>query len=99
MRSREDRRCRLPLKLTDGEPRVLSGGEDFLVLLDECTDERLQLVERRAAALDVLLEGERQLSALLQLAPEQYERPEYEAAEERVEVRGPRGHDSRLRDL
>jgi hypothetical protein len=30
-----------PLKLNDGEPRVLPGGEDFLVLLDECTDERL----------------------------------------------------------
>ncbi len=48
--------------------------------------------------LDVLLEGERQLGALLELAPENDERSEDEAPEERVQVRRAHGHTFPVRD-
>jgi hypothetical protein len=98
VRPREDRCGRLAAELLEGEARVVSSGQDRLVLLDERTDERLELVQRGPAPLDVLLEGERQLGSLLELASEQHERAEHEATEERIEVRGPHGHDSGVRE-
>jgi hypothetical protein len=90
----EDRRGRLAPELLYGDKRVLACAKDGLPLLDERAHERLQLVQGRAAALDVLLERERQLGALLQLAPEDDEGPEDEAAEKRIEVRRSHGHAS-----
>ena len=89
---REDRRRRLARELLEREPGVLAPAQQRLALLDEAADERAELVERRPAALDVLLEGERELGALLELAAEHDERAEDEATEERVEMGRAHGH-------
>jgi hypothetical protein len=49
--------------------------------------------------LNVLLEGERELGAFLQLATEDDERSEDETSKERIEVRRAYGHVSRVRGL
>ena len=87
MGAREDRRGRLAPKLLDCESRVVPRPQHRLALLDERTHERTELVQRRPAALDVLLEREGKLGSLLELAPEHDERAEDESTEERVEVR------------
>jgi hypothetical protein len=88
----EDRSSRLAAKLLDGEPNVLASSQHRLALLDERTNERAQLVQRGPASLNVLLEGEREIPTLLQLAPEHHERSEDEPAKERVEMRCAHGH-------
>ena len=60
--------------------------------LDEAAHERAVLVERRPAALAVLLEGERQLLPVLELAAEHDKGAEDEVAEGRVEVRSSDRH-------
>ena len=86
MRAREDRRSGLPAQLLDREPRVVARAQKRLALLDERAHERPQLVQRRAPPLDVLLERERELGAVLELAPEHDERPEREPAEQRIQM-------------
>src|SRR6185436_5226904 len=94
VRAREDRRGRLSAELLERQPGVLAGGKLVLAWLDERANEWLELVQRRPAALDVLFEGERELGALLELTPEQDERPEREPAEERIEMGCAHGHAS-----
>ena len=91
---REDRCRGLAPELLDGEPRIVARAQHRLALLDEGAHEGPELVQRRPTPLDVLLERERQLDALLELAPEHDEGAEDEAAEERVQVRGAYGHAS-----
>ena len=54
--------------------------------------ERPKLVQSGPLPLDVLLEGERELGALLELAPEDDERAEGEATKQRIEMRRASGH-------
>ena len=89
---REDRRRRLARELLERETGVLPPAQEGLAVLDEAADERAQLVERRPAALEVLLEGERKVRALLELTAEHDERAEDETAEERVEMGSAHGH-------
>lgn len=83
----EDRGGRLPAQLLDGDTRVLASSEERLPLLDERANEWAQLVQRGAAALAMLLEREREIGAVLELAPEHDERPEDEPPEVRIEMR------------
>jgi hypothetical protein len=92
MRVREDRRSRLAPELLDREPSVLACAQDRLTLLDERADQRAKLVESGPASLHVLLEGERKIGTLLELASENDERSEDESAKQRVEVGGAHGH-------
>ena len=95
MSSREDRGRRLSTELFDRKRHVVTHPEQRLPLLDERAHERPELVQRRPLSLGVLLEREREVGALLQLAPEHDERAEDESSEQRVEVRRAHGHDSR----
>jgi hypothetical protein len=52
----------------------------------------MQLVEGRPSTLDVLLEGEREVGALLELASEDDERAQDEPTKERVQMGGAHGH-------
>ena len=94
MSLREDRRRRLTSQLLEREESVLARAKHRLALLDERPHERTELVERGPGALDVLLEGERELGALLEVAAEHDERAEDEAAEQRIEMRCAYDHDS-----
>ena len=88
----EDGGRRLAPELLDRESRILARSQHRLALLDEGAHQRPELVQRRPAALDVLLEREGKLRTLLELAPEHDERAEDESAEERVEMRRAYGH-------
>ena len=88
----EDRRGGLAGELVERETSVFTRPQQRLALLDERTHERAQLVQRRPLPLDVLLERERQLGALLELPAENDEGPEDEAAQERIEMRRAHGH-------
>jgi hypothetical protein len=88
----EDRSGRLAAKLLDGEPSVLASSQHRLPLLYERTDQRAQLVQRRPTTLYVLLEREREIPTLLQLAPENHERTEDESPKERIQMRCAHGH-------
>ena len=62
------------------------------LLLDEAADERPVLVERGAAAGRVLLEGEREISAAVQLLEESAERAEAKGPETVEELRSAHDH-------
>ena len=94
MRLREDRRGRLAPELLESEESVLACPEHGLALLNEGTHEGAQLVQRGPGALDVLLEGERELRTLLEVAAENDEGAEDEAPKERVQVGRAHGHGS-----
>ena len=94
---REDRGSGLAPQLLEGEQRVLARAQHRFALLDERAHEWSQLVERGPGALDVLLERERQLRALLEVPPEHDEGAEGEATEERVQMRRAHGHRFPLR--
>src|SRR5262249_7153594 len=92
----EDRRGRLAGELLEGESRVGQLLEPVRPGLDERTDERPVLVERRPARRRVLLEGELESRASLLLERELGEGAETEQAQGAIEVRRPQ-HASRLR--
>src|SRR5262249_25531914 len=82
----EDARSRLLQEVCDGvlnvDPRKESRGRR----LDETAHERPVFVERRSAVRAMLLEGERELYPVLELAREDGEGAEAEAAERVVKV-------------
>ena len=88
----EDRRRGLAAELLEREPGVLADAQGRLPLLDERTDQRTELVQHGASALDVLLEGEGKLGSLLEVAAEHDERAEHEAPEDRIQVRRAHRH-------
>ena len=79
MRAREDRGGRLAQQLVERDPGVVALRERVRARLDERAHERPVLVERRPVPLDVLLERERQVVALLERAAEEDERAQAEA--------------------
>jgi len=79
--AREDARGRLAAQVVHGESRVLAGGERGCARLEERTDERAVLVERGTPELRVLLEGEREVGAAVELRAEHAEGSEAEATE------------------
>ena len=91
----EDSGRRLACELLERETRVLSSTQERLTVLDERADERAQLVQCRALALDVLLEGERKVCSLLELPTEHDESAEDETTEEWVQMRSAHSHDFR----
>jgi hypothetical protein len=80
---REDRRGGLVLQVLDRVARIGQAAQRRRLLLDERAHERPVLVQRRAAASRMLLEGERDLRAALGR-----ERREAERAQRLVQVRG-----------
>ena len=76
----------------DREPRVLSAREALRPRLHELPDERPVLVQRRAPGAFVLLEGERQLGAVAEVAVEDGEGAQTEGAQRVVEVRRADAH-------
>ena len=95
MRVREDARRRLAQQIGHGVLDVDPREEPLRACLDEPAHERPVLVERRPAVRAVLLEGEREIGAVLEVAGEDGEGTEAEAAERVVEVR--RAHPALLR--
>ena len=93
MRAREDRGGRLAQQLVDRELRVGSRSQRVCAVLDERLHERAVLVERRLRVGGVLLEGERQLGAALDLREQRAERPEAESPQSVVQLRSAHGHD------
>ena len=91
----EDPRRRLAQQVGDGVLDVDPREEPLGARLDEAAHERAVLVERRPAVRAVLLEREREVGAVLELAREDGEGAEAEAAERVVEVR--RAHPRLLR--
>ena len=87
MRAREDRRRRLAPQLLERDRRVFPLRELRAAGVDVRADERAVLVERWPAARAVLLEGERDLRALLDLLREEAERTQAEGPEHAVERR------------
>ena len=95
MRGGEDPCRRLAQQIGDGVLHVDPREQPLGARLDEAAHERAVLVERRPAVRAVLLEGEREIDAVVELAREHGERAEAEAAESVVEVR--RAHPALLR--
>ncbi|MEX2613208.1 MAG: hypothetical protein WD380_06505, partial [Gaiellaceae bacterium] len=95
MRTGENRSSRLATQLFERKTSVLAATQDRLALFDERTNERPKLVQSRALPLDMLLEGERQLGALLEIPPEDDEGTEDEATQQWIEMRRTHGHDFR----
>ena len=91
----KDPRRRLAQQVGDGVLHVDPREEPLGPRLDEAAHERAVLVERRSAVRAVLLEGEREVDAVLELAREDGEGAEAEATERVVEVR--RAHPALLR--
>jgi hypothetical protein len=94
VRAREDLRGRLTPQLGDREPRVLPSRQRRGPLLDEAAHQRPVLVQRGPTGRVVLLEGERQLRALVELAVQLLESPEAETPERMLEMRRANGHAS-----
>ena len=94
MGAREDRRGRLALQLLERDQRVVAAAQPRRALLDERAHERAVLVQRRPARVLVLDERDRQLGAVVQLAQQERERAEHEAAEGELELRSANGHAS-----
>jgi hypothetical protein len=86
MSASEDRCGGLASQLVESQTRVVAGAQHRLPLFDEGSDERAQLVQSRAFPLDVLVERERQLSALLEVSAEDDERTEREPTQEWMEM-------------
>ena len=76
---REDRGRRLMAELVESDADVLAFAQERLSLLDERSNERPSVIERRPRTRDVLVEGERDLGARLELATQHDERAEDEA--------------------
>ncbi len=87
MGAREDPRRRLAPQLLERDHGVAEPEQPAAARLDERPHERPVLVERRPVARAVLLEHELDLGAVLDLAPEEGERAEAEAAQGGMEVR------------
>ena len=83
----EDRGRRLAQELVERDPGVLPAGQCAGARLDEGPHKRPVLVERRAAALDVLLEGERQVVAFLERTAEEDEGAETKGAQGEMQLR------------
>ena len=90
--AREDRRGRLALQLLDRDQRVGAVSQAGRPLLDERAHERAVLVERRAARMLVLDEGDGQLGSVIELAEQERERAEREAAKSKLELGSANGH-------
>ena len=87
MSTGEDRRGRLASEGLERDRRVAAAEQASAPSLDEAPDERTVLVERGSSPRAVLFEDERDLGALLDLAPVEGEGAEAEAAQGRMEVR------------
>ena len=96
-RTGEERGGRLAGKLVEGVAGVGQLGEPFGAALDEREDQRPELVEGRAPARVVLLEGERHLGAVVDLALKRREGGEGKEPQRGVQVGRPVGHPSGLR--
>ena len=83
----EDRRRRLAQQLVERDPGVLPAGQRAGARLDEGPHKRPVFVERRAAALNVLLEGERQIVAFLERTAEEDEGAETKGAQGEMQLR------------
>ena len=92
--AREDRRSRLALQLLDRDQRIGPAAQARRPLLDERAHERAVLVQRRAARVLVLDEGHRQLGPVIELAEQEREGAEREAAKGKLELRSANGHAS-----
>src|SRR5207245_7054674 len=97
MRAREDRRRRLALEVVDRDARVLATREPVRTNLDERADERTVLVQRRPVERRVLLEGERDVGAVVDVPEQSAKGAEAEAAERAIQVRSTHGTGFRLR--
>jgi hypothetical protein len=93
VRAREDRGGGLTAELVHRELRVGPAAECVCAVLDERLDERAVLVQRRPVEGGVLLEGERQLGAALELHKECAERTEREGPEGRIQLWSTHDHD------
>ena len=89
VRAREDRRGRLAPQLVERDRGVLPFRELRAASVHVRPDERTVLVQRRTAARAVLLEGERDLRAVLDLLGEEAKRPQAEGPEHAIEGRRP----------
>ena len=87
MSARVDRRGRLAAERLERDHGVAEPEQPAAARLDEGTNERPVLVKRRPVARAVLLEHELDLGAVLDLAAEEGEGAEAEAAQGRVEMR------------
>ena len=79
--AREDPRRRLALQVVHRRAHVVARVETVDARFDEAADERAVLVERRAAVRAVLLEGEREVGARVEIAVEGGEGAEAESAQ------------------
>jgi hypothetical protein len=77
----KDRGGGLPSESLERDRSIASAEEPAPARLDEVSDERTVLVQRRSVAGVVLLERERDLGALLDVAAEEREGAEAEAAQ------------------
>ena len=92
VRTREDRGRGLAAELVHRKLRVGSSPQRVRARFDERFDERPVLVERRPVVGAVLLEGERQVGAALQLLEQRAERAEAESPETVEELRSAHDH-------
>ena len=90
--AREDRGRGLAAELVHRKLRVGSSSERVRARLDERFDERPVLVERRPVVGAVLLEGERQVGAALQLLEQRTERAEAKSPKTVEELRSAHDH-------
>ena len=96
-RAGEERGGGLARELLEGERARRAGRRGDRRGLDEREDQRPELVEGRAAARLVLLEGERHVGAAVDLALEQREGGEAVEPQRGMQVRRPMRHPSELR--
>ena len=94
VRAREDRGRGLAAQLVDRELRVGPSSKHVRARLDERLDEWPILVERGPVVGVVLLEGERQVGAALQIGEQRTERAEAESPEGVEELRSAHDHGS-----
>jgi hypothetical protein len=87
VRTREDPRRRLALKVRDRMPYVVASEQPLGARLDEAAHERPVFVQRRPTVRTVLLECEGEIGSGLEILVERRERSEAEAAQRVVEVR------------
>jgi hypothetical protein len=92
VRSREVRRCGLAAELVHRKLGVRPLSKRVRARFDERFHERPVLVERRSVVRGVLLEGEREVVATVQLLEEGAERTEAKSPETVEEVRSAHDH-------
>ena len=90
--ARVDGRSRLPPQRFEGDSRVVERQESPAARVDERADERPVLVERRPVSRAVLLEHELDVGSVGELAAEEREGAQAEAAQGRMEMWGAQRH-------